>query len=303
MSSFNGTPRRVTARRVLALGATSAAVLGGAAAAAPVPPRWVEGHGLVQRAAAEGEGAESAVAAESEGEGHEAGAESEGEGEAAAPEAKPEADAAPTVDGGENEGAAGPEAAPEVLRARALVVIAGRLRAAQALSVTGGADVADLVEEAAESAEHDLAEPLADSLYDQIGALETGGSMADPAAVLDQLATAGDDLAPADRIEAMPMALRSAAGEYEQAFEDGKLTDRTAYLEAWGIFQGIQATLDRLAGAGDARASQVAAKMRDQLAEAGAAFGGPEAADIADPDASLLYGVAARMEFTALTLR
>ncbi|RYH11320.1 hypothetical protein [Tropicimonas sp. IMCC6043] len=97
--------------------------------------------------------------------------------------------------------------------------------------------------------------------------------------------------------------LRQAGGAYAEAVADGAVTDRTEYLEALGFYQAVGAELEALSGAGDANLAEVVAMMQASLEDAAPAFGGLSGEGIATPDASLIYGAAARMELAALRLR
>lgn len=301
MPEQNNKPRRVvTARRALALGA-SAAVLGAAADAAAPTTTWTHAQSFVHRVSSEGEGASTKI----EGEGGEGGASShaaESEGEGASAESEGGGAATAAVSGGESEGGGGgPEAA--VAQSRDLVLIGGLLRAAEALRA-GGEDGADhLIEEAAEKAEHDLHGELAEELYETIEELEHAGSADAFAPVYARLAEELAEGEAADRVKALPLALRVAAEDYADAISDGKVSDRTEYLEALGIYRAVGAEVEALAGSDDAEVAAVAAAMQAQLDEAAAAFDGPAGQNIETPDASLLYAAAARMELAGLKLR
>lgn len=329
MSSEPSKPRRIVhPRRVLALGAT-AAVLGAAAEAAPMTSIWAGAQSLVRQVAAEGEGeaagsglqeAEGGDAIESEGEGASAGGEGQG-ASAADAEAEGEAGRSPEAEGegegssaeGEGEGAAvsregeseggGRGPAPAVAQSRGLLVVDGLLRAAEALRDAGEAGADALIEEAAETAEHQTDGALTGELPEAIEGLEGAATADGFDAVRRRIAAAQAKLDAADRLEALPMALRTAAEDYAAAVPDDAVADRTEYLEAFGIFRAVRTELEALTGVDDADAADIARKMLGLLDEAEAAFDGPSGEAIATPDASLLYGAAARMELLALKLR
>ncbi|MCZ4262232.1 hypothetical protein O4G76_15425 [Limimaricola sp. G21655-S1] len=354
MSTITRKPRRVvTARRVLALGA-SAAMIGSTAGAASVATDLSDPQGLVHQIEAEGEGAveietegegaaeaegergaievegegEGAAGAEGEGEGAvevegegsveaegdgegaveadgegEGAVEAEGEGEGAveaegAMEAEGEADAA-----GEGESEGGSSALePALAHARSLLVIDGLLRAAEAQRGSGE-DAAELIEEAAELAEHGLEGALAGELYERIEELEAAADDQGFAELHERLAAARAEATAADRLEAISLGLRAAGEHYAEAVTDGAVSDRTEYLEAFGIYEAVKAEADALAASDEAAVAEVGAEVRAQIEEAGAAFGGSAGEDIATPEASLLHAAAARVELSALKLR
>lgn len=321
MTKDSPKPRRlVTAHRVLALGA-SAALLGTSAAAAPMSPVWSapqspvhrvsgdgEGEGDQARIEAEGEGDATQVEGEGEGEGDEARVEAEGEGEgegeASGAEAEGEGDAvvAAPPEGEAEGGGAGPEAG--VIQSRELLEVDGLLRAAIALRDAGETEAADaMIEEAAEKAEHDLSAPLADTLYAAIKALKGTGAAPGFAPVQDEIAQELAAAAPRDHLTALPMALRAAAELYGAAISDGAVSDKGKYLEAYGLFGAVRADVEALAAGGEGAVAALAGEMLAQVDAAAPAFGGPDGTGIATPEASLLYGAAARIELAALKLR
>ncbi|WP_370161737.1 hypothetical protein [Limimaricola soesokkakensis] len=358
MSTITRKPRRVvTARRVLALGA-SAAMIGSTPGAASVATDLSDPQGLVHQIEAEGEGAveieaegegaaeaegeggaievegegEGAVEAEGEGEGAvEAEGEAEGEGDGAveaegegegtveaegegegAVEAEGEGEGAVEAEGeGEGEAAAAGEGEseggssalePALAHARSLLVIDGLLRAAEAQRGSGE-DAAELIEEAAELAEHGLEGALAGELYERIEELEAAADDQGFAELHERLAAARAEATAADRLEAISLGLRAAGEHYAEAVTDGAVSDRTEYLEAFGIYEAVMAEADALAASDEAAIAEVGAEVRAQLEEAGAAFGGSAGEDIATPEASLLHAAAARVELSALKLR
>ncbi|MGR3590469.1 MAG: hypothetical protein ACU0B9_11295 [Limimaricola soesokkakensis] len=328
MSTITRKPRRVvTARRVLALGA-SAAMIGSTAGAASVATDLSDPQGLIHQIEAEGEGAveieaEGEGAAEAEGEGGaievegegegavEAEGDAEGEGEGAV-EAEGEGGGAVEAEGeGEGEAAAAGEGEseggssalePALAHARSLLVIDGLLRAAEAQRGSGE-DAAELIEEAAELAEHGLEGALAGELYERIEELEAAADDQGFAELHERLAAARAEATAADRLEAISLGLRAAGEHYAEAVTDGAVSDRTEYLEAFGIYEAVKAEADALAASDEAAVAEVGAKVRAQLEEAGAAFGGSAGEDIATPEASLLHAAAARVELSALKLR
>lgn len=308
MTKDSPKPRRlVTAHRVLALGA-SAALLGTSAAAAPMSPVWSAPQSPVHRVSGdgEGEGDSAQVAVEAEGEGDEARveAEGEGEGEGTSAEAEGEGDAvvAAPPEGEAEGGGAGPEAG--VIQSRELLEVDGLLRAAIALRDAGETEAADaMIEEAAEKAEHDLSAPLADTLYAAIKALKGSGAAPVFATVQDEIAQELAAAAPRDHLTALPMALRAAAELYGAAISDGAVSDKGKYLEAYGLFNAVRADVEALAAGGEGAVAALAGEMLAQVDAAAPAFGGPDGTGIATPEASLLYGAAARMELAALKLR
>lgn len=308
MTKDSPKPRRlVTAHRVLALGA-SAALLGTSAAAAPMSPVWSAPQSPVHRVSGdgEGEGDSAQVAVEAEGEGDEARveAEGEGEGEGTSAEAEGEGDAvvAAPPEGEAEGGGAGPEAG--VIQSRELLEVDGLLRAAIALRDAGETEAADaMIEEAAEKAEHDLSAPLADTLYAAIKALKGTGAAPGFTPVQDEISQELAAAAPRDHLTALPMALRAAAELYGAAISDGAVSDKGKYLEAYGLFNAVRADVEALAAGGEGAVAALAGEMLAQVDAAAPAFGGPDGTGIATPEASLLYGAAARMELAALKLR
>lgn len=344
MSTITRKPRRVvTARRVLALGA-SAAMIGPTAGAASVATDLSNPHGLVHQIEAEGEGAveietegegaaeaegkQGAIEAEGEGEG---AAEAEGEGEGAVEaegeaegegaveaegegtvEAEGEGEGAVEAEGeGEGEAAAAGEGEseggsaalePALAHARSLLVIDGLLRAGEAQRGSGE-DAAELMEEAAELAEHGLEGALAGELYERIEELEAAANDQGFAELHERLAAARAEATAANRLEAISLGLRAAGEHYAEAVTDGAVSDRTEYLEAFGIYEAVKAEADALAASDEAAVAEVGAEVRTQIEEAGAAFGGAAGEDIATPEASLLHAAAARVELSALKLR
>lgn len=324
MSTITRKPRRVvTARRVLALGA-SAAMIGSTAGAASVATDLSNPHGLVHQIEAEGEGAveieaegegaaeaegeQGAIEVEGEGEG---AAEAEGEGEGAV-KAEDEGEGAVEAEGeGEGEAAATGEGEseggssalePALAHARSLLVIDGLLRAAEAQRGSGE-DAAELIEEAAELAEHGLEGSLAGELYERIEELEAAADDQGFTELHERLAAARAEATAADRLEAISLGLRAAGEHYAEAVTDGAVSDRTEYLEAFGIYEAVKAEADALAASNEAAVAEVGAEVRAQLEEAGAAFGGLAGEDITTPESSLLHAAAARVELSALKLR
>ncbi|MFZ3583309.1 hypothetical protein ACOI1H_14210 [Loktanella sp. DJP18] len=299
MSTITRKPRRVvTARRVLALSA-SAAMLSSAVGAASVAAELSEPQSLIHQVEAEGEAAvegEGDVGAEAEGEG-EGAVEAEGEGKGAL-EAEGEA---ATAGEGESEGGSS-MLKPALTQARNLLVIDGLLRAAETQRQIGE-DAAVLIEEAAKMAEHGLEGALASELYEQIEELETASGDQGFADLRERLAAARAEAMAADRLEAISLGLRAAGEHYAEAVSDGAVSDRTNYLEAFGIYEAVKAEADALATSDEAAVAEVGTEVRAQLEDAGAAFGGPAGEDIATPEASLLHAAAARVEFSALKLQ
>jgi hypothetical protein len=276
-------PRRIEARRWVALG-TVAAV--GLATAAPA-------HAVLdkQKTVLQGTTAQVLLVASSGGEGSEGG------------------------EGGE--GAAARDGDAEFLAA--LGFIEGHLRAGIALYEAGEAHMAGthmkhpgdeiyrdlepgLKERNAKGFESELAE-LAE-------AVESGASVDDAKAALAEVLHEVEEArehtggGAAARLRSIVLIAREAAHEYEEAVEGGKIAELHEYQDAWGFLEAARAMADELSESDNPEVVEAVAKIRAQLDEVAPAFTGVvPAADFTPADPSLIYGAAARMELAALAVK
>lgn len=272
-----------------------------------------EGEGEAEAAAAgEGEGApatggegegESAAGSGGEGEGESAagsGGEGEGEGESAA------------GSGGEGEGGTA-GLAPDVAFLTDLAFMEGHLRAGLALYEAGDLSAAKThmghpIEEKYEAVAARLDRLGYGELREQITALAAAAEAEEPyekiAEMFGKVRQTHEEVRTnfdaADQLKSFAALTRVAADEYAIAVEGGTLANVKEYHDAWGFMRVIEAEAGELAASDDAKASDAAEAIVEQVEAAGAAFGDLQGQGDYEKDPSILYAAAARMELTAL---
>ncbi|CAM4303882.1 hypothetical protein [Palleronia rufa] len=293
-----------------------------------------EGEGSAQAPASTGEGEATAegeappeLAAEGaadndEGEGETAGTGGEGEGEAEAAAAG-EGEGAPATGGeGEGESAAGSGGegeggtaglAPDVAFLTDLAFMEGHLRAGLALYEAGDLSAAKThmghpIEEKYEAVAARLDRLGYGELREEITALAAAAEAEEPyekiAEMFGKVRQTHEEVRTnfdaADQLKSFAALTRVAADEYAIAVEGGTLANVKEYHDAWGFMRVIEAEAGELAASDDAKASDAAEAIVEQVEAAGAAFGDLQGQGDYEKDPSILYAAAARMELTGL---
>ncbi len=279
-------PRSVNAKRWVMAGAVATAVAGASASAdasglkGAQSPDWPEAaKDSFVLAAAEGEG-------EGEGEG--------GEGE------------------GEGEGARA--AAPEVQLLTDIGFMQGHAYAGLKLYEMGETELGvEHIGHPIEEKYDAVAEPVEkmgfDGLKAQLNAMseaaESGKPAEEVAALYDEMAqtleeirarTEGGDVT---ELKALALLTRIAADEYGAAFTDGKLTDEKEYQDSWGFLQIVKQEAGELAESDNEKVASAAREILQFAENAEAVYSDVTGAGISEPDASRIYGAAARMQLAA----
>ncbi|MGB8621182.1 MAG: hypothetical protein WCD16_00050 [Paracoccaceae bacterium] len=291
-------PRRVNARRFVAVGA--AAAMGAAPAVSiaatttsralrETPAHSAAAYDILRVASSEaGEGGEGAdVSAPPASEGGE---------------------------GGESGGYAGPGGQVGGLLAE-LDLLEARLNLATELKAAGLDDAAAAAQDRVfETFENDVEDKLNDHMIEEIekalfhmgGAIEGGGDLsAARNAVQHELDEVREDANAGlpERFGAVARLVRNATGQYAASIEDGRIAELDHYRDARALLALARARTGTLAATGDAEAANIAAEITAQLDLMEPAVAdltpNPEAA----VDTSILYGAAARVEISAQKLR
>jgi hypothetical protein len=200
-------------------------------------------------------------------------------------------------EGGEGEGGEGATIDPGIALARDLGMSEGHLRAARALTEAGQDAAAAAHLDAARALVAALGPALAAAGHDAPVPDGAAGDQAAFAAAVGALTAPRAALSPRDRLLAVAALMRNAAASYQAAFADGVLTDPPAYRAAWGMLRTAAAETEAVAGVPGAEGP--AAAIADQVAVADGVFGGIDGPGAVTPDASVLYGAAARAEIAA----
>jgi len=290
------TDRVVRARRWVMAGAVATAVAGtaGSGQAADMSgdrsADWNSAQDAFLMASAEGEGEASAEG----GEGEAASEGGEGEGE------------------GEGEGAAAVD--PEIQLLTDLSFMQGHAYAGLKLYEMGETEL---------GVEH-IGHPITEK-YDAVagavermgysdlkGQLETMSEAAEAGKSADELASLYDEVAAtlesirdetgggaASQLKALALLTRIAADEYQIAFKDGEMVNAQEYQDAWGFMQIVKQEARELAESDDAQVAEAAEAILGHAEAAEGVFAGVTGDGIAEPDASSIYGAAARMEIAA----
>lgn len=134
-------------------------------------------------------------------------------------------------------------------------------------------------------------------------AAEAGKPAEEVGALYDEVvATLEDiraDLPPAKQLKSLALLTRIAADEYNAAFKDGKLINQKEYQDAWGFLQVVKTEAKELTESSDKAVAEAANEILEQAEKAEAVFGDLMGSGIEKPDASAIYGAAARMEISA----
>jgi len=279
-------PRNVNAKRWVMAGAVATAVAGASATAeggglkGAQSPDWSEtAHDSFLLASAEGEG---------EGEG------GEGEGE------------------GEGEGARA--VAPEVQLLTDIGFMQGHAYAGLKLYEMGEAElgvehIGHPIEEKYEAVAQQVEKMGFNGLKAQLNAMseaaEAGKPAEEVAALYDEMAQtleeirAKTDGGAVTELKALAMLTRIAADEYGAAFTDGKLTDEKEYQDSWGFLQIVKQEASELAESDNEKVATAASEILQFAENAEAVYSDVTGAGISEPDASEIYGAAARMQLAA----
>jgi len=281
----NRKPRRVVrARKTAALGSVAAIALGiGAPAHAVMPdgePAATET--LLLNAQAEGEGEGEAAA----------GGEGEGEGEGA-----------------------GQNLPDEVAFLRDLGFMTGHMRAGLALYEDGDIEAAKThmghpIEEKYDAVAAPLEAQGFGDLRDDIlavaAAVEAGEDYSQVKSLFDTVIARVEDVRgqAAGGVRAQMLALaalaRIAGEEYEIAITDGEVTNIHEYQDSWGFLRTIENEARQFAESDDPAVAEAGQRFLEQVALTNEAFGDLQGRDIPNPDSSLIFGPASRMEVAAL---
>ena len=294
--------RSITPKRIVALGGAAAMVIGTPLMA---QAERIEGRSSYVIAQAEGEG---------EGGAAEAPVNAEGEGEAAASEGEGEAAASEGEGGGEGEGEGGGAAIdPDVAFLTDLGFMEGHLRAGLALYEAGDLSAAKThmghpIEEKYEAVAKRLDQLGYGDLREQISALAAAAEAEDSyekiAEMFGKVRQTHEEVRTnfdaADQLKSFAALTRVAADEYAIAVEGGTLANVKEYHDAWSFMRVIEAEAGELAASDDAKASDAAAAIVEQVEAAGSAFGDLQGQGDYEKDPSILYAAAARMELASL---
>jgi len=100
-------------------------------------------------------------------------------------------------------------------------------------------------------------------------------------------------------LKALALLTRIAADEYAAAFTGGQLTDEKEYQDSWGFLQIVKQEAAQLAQSDDPKVAAAAGDILKHAKNAEAVYSDVTGAGISSPDASQIYGAAARMQLAA----
>ena len=273
-------PRSVKAKRWVMAGAVATA---GAGASAPADASGLKGAQNPDWSEA---AKDSFLLAAAEGE----GGEGEGEGEGARP------------------------AAPEVQLLTDIGFMQGHAYAGLKLYEMGETELGvEHIGHPIEEKYDAVAEPVEkmgfDGLKAQLNAMskaaESGKPVEEVAALYDETAQtleeirAKTDGGAVTELKALALLTRIAADEYGAAFTDGKLTDEKEYQDSWGFLQIVKQEAGELAESDNGKVASAAREILQFAENAEAVYSDVTGAGISKPDASRIYGAAARMQLAA----
>lgn len=110
-------------------------------------------------------------------------------------------------------------------------------------------------------------------------------------------------LAPHQVMEAIELLVRDAAEDYEVGVTDGAVTDLHEYQDAWGYIQASRRMAEALFTSNDARVLKAAQTALDAITDTDEVFAGVTPEGSLPDGADVIYGAAARIEFSALALK
>lgn len=196
-----------------------------------------------------------------------------------------------------------------------LALIEGHLRAGIALYQAGEADMAKTHMKHPKAEIYTDLEPFLgdDGFADELKALAQaveGGSDVEVANaafndVLSAITNARNEAQPSprDQFDAMMATMRVAAEEYEIGVQEGAITNLHEYQDAWGFTKTTIAMTETLTKSPDSAVAAAAEKTLAALKESDAVFDGVTPQEPLTGDATILYGVAARIELAALSVK
>ena len=277
-------PRNVNAKRWVMAGAVATAVAG---ASAPADASGLKGAQNPDWSEA---AKDSFLLAAAEGEGEGEGGEGEGEGEGARP------------------------AAPEVQLLTDIGFMQGRAHAGLRLYEMGetalgvehiGHPLAEKYDAVAQQIEKMGFDGLKAQLNAMSEAAESGKPAKEVAALYDEMAQTFEEIrartdgGAVTELKALALLTRIAADEYGAAFTDGKLTDEKEYQDSWGFLQIVKQEAAELAESDNEKVASAAREILQFAENAEAVYSDVTGAGISKPDASRIYGAAARMQLAA----
>ncbi len=235
-------------------------------------------------------------------------ASAEGEGEAASEGGEGEGE------GGEGEGEGAAAAPPEIQLLTDLGFMQGHAYAGLKLYEMGetelgvehiGHPIVEKYDAVAEQLEKMGHGGLKAQLEEMSAAAEAGQPAEDVAALYDEVVATLETVraevegGAANQLKALALLTRIAADEYQVAFDGGKMVNAKEYQDAWGFLQIVKEEARELAGSDDAQVAEAAAAILGYAENAESVFSGVKGDGISNPDASEIYGAAARMEIAA----
>jgi len=104
---------------------------------------------------------------------------------------------------------------------------------------------------------------------------------------------------PASELRALALLTRIAGDEYQAAFRDGEMVNAQEYQDSWGFIQIVKFEARELAESDDGDVARAAVAILGYAENAESVYGGVKGDDVLEPNASAIYGAAARMEIAA----
>jgi len=228
-------------------------------------------------------------------------ASAEGEGEASS-------------EGGEGEGEGAAAVAPEIQLLTDLGFMQGHAYAGLKLYETGETElgVGHIGHPIVEKYDA-VAEPLKNMGHADLKAqLEAMSEAAEAGKPADEVAALYDEMVAkletiraeteggvANQLKALALLTRIAADEYQVAFDGDSMVNVKEYQDSWGFLQVVKAEARDLAESDDPKVAEAAETILGHAESAESVYAGVKGDNISSPDASAIYGAAARMEIAA----
>jgi len=120
----------------------------------------------------------------------------------------------------------------------------------------------------------------------------------DMAGTLEQIrADAGGGAAA--ELKALAQLTRIAADEYAAAFTDAEMTNEKEYQDSWGFLQIVKQQAGQLGESDDPKVAEAAREIVGYAETAESVYTDVTGAGVENPNASEIYGAAARMQIAA----
>ncbi len=215
---------------------------------------------------------------------------------------------------GEGEGEGAPAAPPEIQLLTDIGFMQGHAYAGLKLYELGqtelgvehiGHPIEEKYEAVAAPVERMGFKALRTQLVEMSNAAEAGKPADELAALYEKTAATLEDIrakakgGAASELKALALLTRIAADEYAAAFTEGQLTDEKEYQDSWGFLQIVKQEAAELAESDDPKVAVAASDILKHAEKAETVYSDVTGVGIAQPDASVIYGAAARMQLAA----